>query len=132
MDLSNVFDCIPHDLLLAKLKAYGIKEVSLTPIASYLRNRKQCVKICGYCSEWLPVIKGVPQGSISGPSIFNFFINDFCWLFEELLANYADDNNLSVIQDEVQEVNALLENETVKALKWFVLYLYCFILYSDR
>ncbi len=98
MDLSKAFDCIPHDLLLAKLKAYGIEEFSLALIASYIRNRKQCVKSCGYCREWLPLSKGVPQGSISGPSIFNFFfINDFCWLFEELLAKYADDSNLSVI-----------------------------------
>ncbi len=67
----------------------------------------------------MPLSKGVPQGSISGPSIFNFFINDFSWFFEELLANYADDSNLSVIREEVQEVKAVLENETVKALKWF-------------
>ncbi len=73
MDLSKAFDCIPHDLLLAKLKAYGIEEVSLTLVASYLRNRKQRVKICGYCSEWLPLSKGVPQRSISRPRIFNFF-----------------------------------------------------------
>ncbi len=110
MDLSKAFDCIPHDLLLIKLKAYGVEEVSLTLIASYLRNRKQSVKICGYCSAWLPLSKGVPQGSISGPSIFDFFINDFCWLFEELLANYADDSNLSVIRDKVQEVKAVLKN----------------------
>ncbi len=62
MDLSKAFDCIPHDLLLAKLKAYGIEEVSLTFIASYLRNRKQRVQICGYCSELLALSKGVPQG----------------------------------------------------------------------
>ncbi len=73
MDLSKAFDYIPHDLLLAKLKAYGIKDGSLTLIASYLRNRNQHVKIGGYCSEWLPLSKGVPQGSISGPNIFNFF-----------------------------------------------------------
>ncbi len=73
MDLSKAFDCIPHDLLLAKLKAYGIEEVSLTFIARCLRNRKQGVNICGYCSEWLPLSKGFQQGSISGLSIFNFF-----------------------------------------------------------
>ncbi len=56
--------------------------------------------MCGYCSEWLTLSKGVPQGSISGPSIyFLFFINDFCWLFEEeLLANFANDSNLSVLR----------------------------------
>ncbi len=101
IDLSKAYDCIPDDLLLAKLKAYGIEEVSLTLVASYRRNWKQCIKICGYCSEWLPLGKDVPQGSKSRPSIFNFFINDFCWLFEELIANYAHDSNLSVIQDEI-------------------------------
>ncbi len=114
----HTFDCILHDLLLGKLKAYGIEDVSLTLIPNYLRNRKQRVKIWGYYSEWLPLSKGVPQGSKSRPSIFNFFINKFGWLFEELLATYADDSNLSVIRDEVQELKAVLENETVKALKW--------------
>ncbi len=74
MDLSKAFDCIPHDLLLAKLKAYGIEEGSLSLTARYLRNMKQCVKICGYCCEWLPLSKGVPQGSISKQSIFNVFL----------------------------------------------------------
>ncbi len=70
MDLSKAFNSIPHDLLLANLKAYVIEGGSLTLITSYLRNRKQCVNICSYCSEWLPLSKDVPQGSISGPSIF--------------------------------------------------------------
>ncbi len=46
-------------------------------------------------------------------------MNDFCRLFDELLANYVDDSNLSVIRDEVQEVKGVLENEIVKALKRF-------------
>ncbi len=50
---------------------------------------------------------------------FNFFINDFFYLFEEeLLEYYADDSNVSIIGDEVKEVKAVLENETVKALTW--------------
>ncbi len=68
-------------------------------MSSYLRNRKQSVKIQGHNNEWLNLSKGVPQGSISGPIVFNLFVNDFCWLFiEELLANYADDNSLCVIR----------------------------------
>ncbi len=73
MDLSKAFNCIPHDLLLAQLKAYGIEEGSITLTSSYLRNREQRVNICGYYSECLPLRYGVPQGSISGRSIFNMF-----------------------------------------------------------
>ncbi len=59
MNLSKAFDCIPHDFLLAKLKAYGIEEGSITLIASY-----QCIKICGYCIEWLPLSKGVKKHKV--------------------------------------------------------------------
>ncbi len=119
MDLSKAFDGIPHDLLIAKLQAYGMDENAPTFMSSYLRNRKR-VKIQGHNSEWLNLSKGVPQGFISGPTVFNFFVNDFCWLFiEELLANYADDNILCVIREQLLDVKYALEAETEKAIRWF-------------
>ncbi len=66
MDLSKAFDCILHDLLIAKLQAYGIDENALTFMSSYLRNRKQRAKRQGHNSEWFNLSKGVPQGSIAG------------------------------------------------------------------
>ena len=66
MDLSKAFDCIPNNLLLAKLAAYGVDENLLSYIYSYLLNRKQCVRINNINSDFLNVVSGVPQGSIVG------------------------------------------------------------------
>ena len=75
MDLSKAFDCIPHDLLIAKLLAYGVHEKIVHIFYSYLQNRKQCVKINNISSDFLDIISGVPQGSIAGSILFNVFIN---------------------------------------------------------
>ncbi len=120
MDLSKAFDGIPHDLMIAKLKAYRISNQSLPFMCSYLHNGKQRVKVLDEKSDWLNLIKGVPQGSIMGPKIFNFFMNDFCWLFSEaILGNYADDNTLTDICESMDEVIRILGAEGRLALEWF-------------
>ena len=70
-DLSKAFDCIPHDLLIAKLAAYGLDEKSLLLIYFYLQNRQQCVRVNNSRSNFKNIISGVPQGSILGPLLFN-------------------------------------------------------------
>ena len=85
MDLSKAFDCVPHDLLLAKLAAYGANENFLCYVHSYLLNRKQCVRINNINSDFLNVISGVPQGSIVGQILLNCFFNGFFWLLKLLM-----------------------------------------------
>ena len=92
-DLSKAFDCLPHDIIIVKLNAYGFDLKALNLIYDYLSNRKQRTKIDNTCSSWQSILYGVPQGSILGSLLFNI---DLCDLFfimnHEDIANYADDN----------------------------------------
>ena len=118
VDLSKAFNCLPHRLLLAKFSAYGLSNDSCNLLMSYLCERKQRVKSGNARSSWSEIIKGVPQGSILGPLLFNVFINDIFYIIENV-CNYADDNVLSCSGDSLQGVTALLESSTLTALKWF-------------
>ena len=66
-DLSKAFDCIPHQLLISKLSAYGFDMKSICFISAYLENLKQKTKIWSTFSECLNILFGFPQGSILGP-----------------------------------------------------------------
>ena len=77
MDLYKAFNCIQHDLIIAKLAAYDLDDTALKLIFSYINNRKQCVRINNTDSNFKNIISGEPQGSIVGPLLFDFSINDF-------------------------------------------------------
>ena len=120
MDLSKAFDTLNHSLLLEKLKAYQFSENALTLMKNYLTKRHQRTKINNNFSSWSEIIAGVPQGSILGPLLFNIFINDI-FLFPEkcFLSNYADDNTLYAIANDMNDVKSKLFHDFNIIEIWF-------------
>ena len=112
MDLSKAFDCISHDLLIAKLYAYGFDKNSIRLIYSYLKGRNQRVKINSEYSSWKEILDGVPQGSVLGPLLFNLFVNDlFLFVEKSEICNYADDNSLIVADKSIDNIISKLESD---------------------
>ena len=103
MDLSKAYDCLPHDLLVAKLEASGVGKASLNLISNYLSHRKQRAKIgCSY-SDWYEIVRGVPQCSSLGPLSLNIFINDlFLFIEKTNICNFADDNTIYSCNNNLQ------------------------------
>ena len=95
MDLSKAYDCLHHDLLIAKLDAYGLDKPSLNFINSYLRFRTQTKKIGSSYSDWANFTRGIRQRSILRPLLFNNFISDIFFFIEKSdICKFADDNIL--------------------------------------
>ena len=94
MDLSKAFDSLNHELLIAKLKCYGLDQHAVEFFRSYLSNRYQCCKINNTLGDWREIIAGVPQGSILGRLLFNIFLNDIFFFLKD--ANWFYDNYMAL------------------------------------
>ena len=117
-DLSEAFDCLSHDLLIAKLHAYGFDIPALRLFHNYLTNKNQRAKIDSAFSSWEEILFGVPQGSILGLLLFNIFL---CYLFVFIkdidIASYADNNTLYTVHKNPEKIIKVLENTSVNLLK---------------
>ena len=97
IDFSKAFDTINHDILCSKLENYGIHGNMLKLIKNYLSNRTQYVNYGGNNSSQLPILHGIPQGSVLGPLRFILFLNDIVNLSGlAQFVLFADDANIFV------------------------------------
>ena len=120
MDLSKANDCLPHDLIIAKFEAYGLSKSSLSLLLDYLTSRKQRVKIGSSYSIWNEIKRGVPQGSILGPLLFNAFINNIFMFIEKTeICNFADDNTIYDCGEDLSNILENLNHDLKILLKWF-------------
>ena len=119
-DLSKVFNYLPHDLIVAKLHAYGFSMESLNLINSYLAERKQRGKVNDQFSSWLDIVASVPQGSILGPLLFNIFLWDMFLFCNDIdFVSYADDNTPYCGGKTPEEVINQLEKSSKSIFEWF-------------
>ena len=119
-DLSKAFDCMTHDLLIAKLHAMNFDMNALNLIFDYLTGRKQRVKINSSFSSYLHIFHGFLKGSVLGPLLFNLFLCDLFLFVEEVdIMSYADDNTPYVCSENVDVTLEKLEEVGKVLFEWF-------------
>ena len=120
IDLSRALECLPHDLLIANLHAYGFDHVSIKLIENYFSQRKRVTVVSSY-SKWLYTRSDVPHGYFLAPLLFNILLNDFIYAIEHYseACNFADDNTTINEDTNLDKVICKLEVDFGKALFWF-------------
>ena len=119
LDLSKAFDSVHYDLLLEKLRGYGLSPAACNLVRDYLSGRTQVVKVRDSISQSFPKIRGVPQGSVLGPFLFNVYVADLSkFIRHSSLIRYADDITMYFSSDCIDEAIRSLNEDLSVTSDW--------------
>ena len=118
IDLKKAFDTVNHSILLRKLNCYGIRGLPLELLASYLSDRKQCVKVGDAISNYQTVNIGVPQGSVLAPLLFILYINDLPVSTKLNTVLFADDSTIYGSSSDATAFFDEFNTELSKIFEW--------------
>ena len=105
LDIAKAFDCVDHKILLYKLQQYGTRGIALQWFESHLSNHFQFVLNGANVSNYLPILKGVPRGSILGPILFILFIYDITNAVSAIkIVKYADETSVFISNSSLHEL----------------------------
>ena len=117
LDFAKAFDKVPHLRLIEKIAANGIGGKISRWIKCWLTDRKQRVIVNNATSDWLPVLSGVPQGSVLGPCLFVIYINDIDDTVSSKILKFADDTKITASISSVEEQH-ILQTDLTRLMEW--------------
>ena len=123
LDFKKAFDSVPHKRLIHKMKGYGVEGNLLDWVTDFLKDRTQFVSVNGCNSESVPVTSGVPQGSVLGPTLFIYYINDLPTVTDSKSKIFADDTkgfNPIRDQDDHTKQQECIDSFVKWSVKWLL------------